>query len=237
MQPFNDPLATASAKELAAAVRAKSVSALELTDAAIARIEALDGPINAVVVRDFDRARDQARKVDLAVANGAELPLAGVPMTVKETFNVAGLPTTFGLESAKDYRPAEDAAAVRRLKDAGAVILGKTNVPTGLSDYQSDNPIYGRTNNPHDLARSPGARRAGPRRRSRRAWSPWSSAATLAAPSACRRHSAASSDTSRRSTSFPLRVLGRRAAASSRPIAPGRRRARWPAAPRTSSWR
>jgi amidase len=154
-------LADASAKELAAAVRAGSVSALELTDAAIARIEALDGPINAVVVRDFDRARDQAREVDQAVAKGADLPLAGVPMTVKDSFNVAGLPTTFGIEIHRDYRPTEDAAAVRRLKHAGAVILGKSNVPTGLSDYQSVNPIYGRTNNPHDLTRSPGGSSGG----------------------------------------------------------------------------
>jgi amidase len=156
-----ETLATASAKELAAAVRARSVSALELTEAAIARIEARDGSINAVVVRDFDRARDQARQVDRALATGADLPLAGVPMTVKETFNVAGLPTTFGLEFAKNYRPTEDAVAVRRLKDAGAVILGKTNVPPKLADYQSDNPIYGRTNNPHDLSRSPGGSSGG----------------------------------------------------------------------------
>lgn len=153
--------ATASASELARAVRAKSVSALELTDAAIARIEALDGPINAVVVRDFDRARTQARQVDLAIALGADLPLAGVPMTVKECFNIAGLPTTFGLEVARDYRPTQDAAAVRRLKDAGAVILGKTNVAAGLADYQVDNPIYGRTRNPHDLSRSCGGSSGG----------------------------------------------------------------------------
>lgn len=156
---FSSP--TASASELAQAVRAKTVSALELTDAAIARIEALDGPINAVVVRDFDRARVQAREVDLAVALGADLPLAGVPMTVKECFNIAALPTTFGLEFARHYRPTEDAAAVRRLKAAGAVILGKTNVAAGLADYQTDNPIYGRTRNPHDLDRSPGGSSGG----------------------------------------------------------------------------
>ena len=161
MQQSNETLANASATELASAVRAKSVSALELADVAIARIEALDGPINAVVVRDFDRARDQARQIDLGVAKDADLPLAGVPMTVKECFNVAGLPTTFGLESAKDYRPTEDADAVRRLKDAGAVILGKTNVPAGMADYQSNNSIYGRTNNPHDLSRSPGGSSGG----------------------------------------------------------------------------
>lgn len=161
MQQSNDALGNASARELAAAVGARSVSALELTDAAIARIEARDAAINAVVVRDFDRARDQARQVDLAVAQGADLPLAGVPMTVKESFNVAGLPTTFGLEAARDYRATEDADAVKRLKAAGAVILGKSNVPVSLSDYQSDNPIYGRTNNPHDLTRSAGGSSGG----------------------------------------------------------------------------
>jgi amidase len=161
MMQSKDMLAHASAKELAAAVRAKSVSAVELTDAAIARIEARDGPINAVVVRDFDRAREQARAVDKAIAEGADLPLAGVPMTVKESFNVAGLPTSFGLAFAKDHRPAEDADAVRRLKEAGAVILGKTNVAPGLADYQSDNPVYGRTNNPHDLSRSAGGSSGG----------------------------------------------------------------------------
>ena len=151
----------ASAGELAAAVRARTVGALELTEAAIARIEALDGPINAVVVRDFDRARDQARDVDRRVAAGEAPPLAGVPMTVKESFNLAGLPTTFGLEFARDGRAAEDAEAVQRLKAAGAVILGKSNVPASLSDYQSSNPVYGRTSNPHDLTRSPGGSSGG----------------------------------------------------------------------------
>lgn len=161
MEHPKEGFATASARDLAAAVREKRVSALELTDAAIARIEAVDGPINAVVVRDFDRARDQARAIDGAMSEGADLPLAGVPMTVKECFNVAGLPTTFGLEFARNYRPGEDATAVRRLKAAGAVILGKTNVAAGLADYQSDNPIYGRTRNPHDLDRSAGGSSGG----------------------------------------------------------------------------
>lgn len=74
---------------------------------------------------------------------GAHLPLAGVPMTVKDVFNVAGLPTSSGLEFAKDYRPTEDAPTIRRLRAAGVVILGKTDVARGLADYQSDNPVYG----------------------------------------------------------------------------------------------
>ena len=153
--------------ETAAAVRTGTVSALETTEAAIVRIEALDGPINAVVVRDFDRAREQAKLVDAAVAKGANLPRAGVPMTVKEVFNVAGLPPTFGLEFARNYRPTDDAPTIRRLKDAGAVMLGKTNVAPALTDYQSDNPVYGRINPPISRTR-PVARREGRPPRERR---------------------------------------------------------------------
>ncbi len=148
---------TASASTLAAAVAARQVDALELCDAAIRRIERLGGAINAIVVRDFDRAREQARTCDRAVARGeTALPLLGVPMTVKESFDVAGLPTTWGLTPFRDSRPTADAVLVARLKAAGAVILGKTNVPPSLADWQSGNPIYARTANPHALARTPG---------------------------------------------------------------------------------
>ena len=151
----------ASATELAAALAARRVSALELADAAIARIEARDGPINAVVVRDFDRARDAAKAADAALARGDRRPLLGLPMTVKESHNVAGLKTTWGFEGFKDYTASEDAVGVARLKAAGAVILGKTNVPPFLADYQSNNPIYGRTGNPWDLTRTPGGSSGG----------------------------------------------------------------------------
>jgi amidase len=153
--------ATASAGGLAAALAARRVSALELADAAIAAIEAGDGPINAVVVRDFDRAREAARAADAALARGERAPLLGVPMTVKEAHNVAGLPTTWGLEAFKGWVAPTDSVGVARLKGAGAVILGKTNVPPSLSDWQSANPIYGRTNNPHDLTRTPGGSSGG----------------------------------------------------------------------------
>lgn len=156
-----DDLATASAGALARAVADRQVSALEATDAAIARIEARDGAINAVVVRDFDHAREQARAVDRAVARGERLPLMGVPMTVKETFDVVGLPMSFGLEFAKNYRGTKDARAVVRLKAAGAVILGKSNIAKGLADMQIDNPVYGVTRNPHDLSRTPGGSSGG----------------------------------------------------------------------------
>src|ERR1700704_207011 len=125
------------ARELAAALAAKQVSAVELTNQAIARIEALDGKLNAVVVRDFERARAAAADADAALARGERKPLLGVPMTVKEAFNVAGLPTTWGIPAAKGRLVSEDAVTVARLKAAGAVVVGKTNVPLMLSDWQS----------------------------------------------------------------------------------------------------
>jgi amidase len=149
------------AHRIVGALAARQVSALELADEAIARIEARDGPINAVVVRDFDRARDAARQADAALARGERRPLLGLPMTVKESHDVAGLPTTWGFEWAKGYVAAADAVGVARLKAAGAVILGKTNIPVALADWQSVNPIYGRTQNPYDLTRSPGGSSGG----------------------------------------------------------------------------
>jgi amidase len=151
----------ATAAEVAAAVAAGHLSAVEACEAAIARIERLDGAINAVVVRDFARARDQARERDARRASGARGALLGVPMTVKESVDVAGLPTTWGLPPLRDFRPQADAAVVERLKAAGAVILGKTNVPPSLADWQSTNPIYGRTVNPHDPTRTPGGSSGG----------------------------------------------------------------------------
>jgi len=204
-------LATATAVETAHAIADGVLSALEACDAAIARIEKLDGPINAVVVRDFDRARVAAKAVDAARAKGERKPLLGVPMTVKESNDVAGLPTTWGIAAFKDLPVLEDAIAVQRLQAAGAIILGKTNAPVALADWQTVNPVYGRTVNPHgQSARSirtiTRARRAdrpaAARRRWRRAWPRWNSAPTSAAQSACPRSCAASSGTSRPTGSF-----------------------------------
>jgi amidase len=150
-----------SATDLAQALADREVSALELTDAAIARIEARDIAINAVVVRDFDRAREAAHAADAALARGERGSLLGVPMTVKESHDVEGLPSTWGSELFKDYVAPRDSAGVARLKRAGAVILGKTNVPPMLADWQSNNPIYGRTLNPWDPTRSPGGSSGG----------------------------------------------------------------------------
>jgi amidase len=153
--------AKATAGELAGALAARQVSAAELCDEAIRAIEAKDGPINAVVVRDFDRAREAAKAADAALARGERRPLLGVPMTVKESHHIPGLPTTWGLEPFKGWIPTIEAVGVTRLRAAGAVILGKTNIPPSLGDWQAANPIYGRTSNPHDLGRTPGGSSGG----------------------------------------------------------------------------
>jgi amidase len=155
------PWSFASATELLDALARKQVSAVELAEHAIARIERHDGKINAVCVRDFERALEAARAADAARGRGEMKTLLGIPLTVKESYNVAGLPTTWGMPAQKDYHPKEDALAITRIKDAGGVILGKTNVPLGLGDTQSYNDIYGTTNNPYDLSRTPGGSSGG----------------------------------------------------------------------------
>ncbi|MGI8815581.1 MAG: amidase [Pseudonocardia sp.] len=154
-------LAYRSATGLLEAMATGEVSAVELADAAIARIEQHDATINAVCVRDFDRALAAARDADAARARGEVRPLLGVPMTIKESFNVAGLPTTWGIPAFKDFVPDDDAVAVARVKAAGAVVLGKTNVPLVLGDFQSYNEIYGTTGNPWNLERTPGGSSGG----------------------------------------------------------------------------
>ena len=148
-----------SATRLAEMTRRREIGCLELLDHYIARIERLDGPINAVVVRDFDRARVRARALDQMTDRSAAL--FGVPMTVKESFDVAGLPSTRGHLSAKDHRAKSSSIAVRRLQAAGAVIFGKTNVPVDLADWQSYNPVYGTTSNPWNLDHTPGGSSGG----------------------------------------------------------------------------
>ena len=150
-----------TAVETAEAVRTGKLSALEVCDATIDRIEATDGPINAVVVRDFDRARAAAKALDTGGPRGSDRPLIGVAMTVKESNNVAGLPTTWGFEGHAGNIVDEDSVVVSRLKEAGAVIVGKTNAPVALADWQSGNPIYGNTVNPLDHSRTPGGSSGG----------------------------------------------------------------------------
>ena len=150
-----------TAVELSAALAAKKVSAVELAQDAIGRIERHDAKINAICVRDFERSLAAARAADAALARGDKKPLLGIPLTVKESYNIAGLPTTWGIPQQKDFVAQADALAITRVKDAGGVILGKTNVPLGLGDWQSYNDIYGTTNNPYNLGRTPGGSSGG----------------------------------------------------------------------------
>jgi len=150
-----------SVGKLSAGLRSRKISASELLDHTIARIETLDQRINALVVRDFDRAKQAAKAADALLARGEWRPLLGIPVTLKEPFNLIGLPTTWGYPRFKDFMPTEDALVVSRLKEAGAVIIGKTNIPVGLRDFQSYNDIYGTTNNPWDVGRSPGGSAGG----------------------------------------------------------------------------
>lgn len=151
-----------TASETVDALKAGSVSSVEVTEHLIARIEQHDDAVNAVVVRDFDRARDAARQADSAHAHGKHLgPLHGLPLTVKEAYDVQGLPTTWGIPALAENVAATDAAVVRKLREAGAHLLGKTNVPLELADFQSYNDIYGTTNNPWELGRTPGGSSGG----------------------------------------------------------------------------
>jgi amidase len=159
--PPSSEWAYCSVEKLSRALVTRRISASELLEYFITRIDALDPPLNAVVVRDFERAREAAKRADAAIGRGERWPLLGIPMTFKEAFNIAGLPTTWGFPQFKKFVPNEDAVVVSRIKNAGAIILGKTNVPKGLADFQSYNEIYGTTNNPWNIDRSPGGSSGG----------------------------------------------------------------------------
>lgn len=151
-----------SAKELAERIAAGQVSAVEAVEAAIARIEAVNPRLNAVVVTRYEVAREEARAADAARARGEPLgPLHGVPITIKESLDLAGTPSTFGIPSRVNTRAERDDIYVARLRAAGAIIVGKTNVSQLLLYIESDNPVYGRTNNPWNLERTPGGSSGG----------------------------------------------------------------------------
>src|SRR5690606_29037644 len=131
-------LAFRPASELARMIRDREISAAALLEHFLARLERYNPDLHAVVVTDLDAARERARAADAALAAGENWgPLHGVPMTVKETFEVAGMPTTAGAQELRDYRSTTNAVAVQRLLDAGAVIFGKTNVPLYAGDLQT----------------------------------------------------------------------------------------------------
>lgn len=156
-----DSLTFASARAQAEALAAGRVSAVDLLEHVLARISRFDNDLNAVVVRNDEGARAAAREADAALARGERRPLLGVPITVKESFDVAGFVTSSGNPDYADNVVAQDSLAVAALRGAGAVIVGKSNVPLALADLQSYNVIYGVSNNPWDTTRTPGGSSGG----------------------------------------------------------------------------
>ena len=151
-----------SAASLADSVRRKEISSRELLDLHVARIEVLNVKLNAVVTLDIERARQRAGELDAATARGEfKGPLHGLPITIKDSYETAGLKTTCGAPIWRDHVPATNADAVQRLVDAGAVIVGKTNTPIFAGDVQTFNELFGTTNNPWDVLRTPGGSSGG----------------------------------------------------------------------------
>jgi amidase len=155
--------ATSGAVELTAAVRSKEISARELLELYLDRIERLDrGRVNAVVTLDVDRARDAAASADETLARGDVVgPLHGLPVTIKDAIETEGIRSTGGAVELADHVPAADAPAVARLKAAGAIVFGKTNLPRWCGDSQAFNELFGTTNNPWSLSHVPGGSSGG----------------------------------------------------------------------------
>ncbi|MEC6988526.1 MAG: amidase family protein, partial [Actinomycetota bacterium] len=151
-----------STTETAQRIAAKEVSSREVLEHMVDRADRLDGQINAIIQRDLDRARATADAADAALAAGQPLgPLHGVPMTVKDSFQTEGCITTSGAPELADFVPSEDADPVARVRDAGAVIWGKTNLPIWAGDIQSYNEVYGTTLNPFHPDRTCGGSSGG----------------------------------------------------------------------------
>src|SRR5258708_5212089 len=144
-----------TAVQLADAIRTRRASSTEALEAHLARISEENPRLNAVITLDEEAARMQAREADEALARGEVWgPLHGVPMTLKDGHSTKGMRTTCGYEPLADYVPEEDGTVAARLKAAGAIIVGKTNVSPLLGNIQADNPIFGRTSNPWNLQRT-----------------------------------------------------------------------------------
>lgn len=159
---MTDLLWTWSACRLSRAIRRRELSSRELLELYLSRVERYDPAVNAVVTLDADRALADARRADdEAVRGDWRGPLHGLPVTIKDAIAVEGVRSTAGAIELTDYRPAEDAAAVARLRRAGAVVFGKTNVPRWSMDFQTFNEIFGTTNNPWALDRVPGGSSGG----------------------------------------------------------------------------
>jgi amidase len=150
-----------TAIEMLDALRSKQVSAVELYELHVERIERFDPALNAIVIETFERGRREAAAADDRLSRRERAPLLGLPMTLKESEQVAGLAQTAGIEPLRDYRPQADGQIATRVLGAGAALLGKTNIPVALGDWQANSPVYGRTNNPWNLDRTPGGSTGG----------------------------------------------------------------------------
>ena len=151
-----------SAIELAKKIQQREISSREALDYFLVRVDHLDKPINSVVTIDAERARAAADAADAALARGeVRGPLHGVPMTIKDSFQTTGMRTTSGAPEFAEFIPQEDAWPVARLREARAIIFGKTNVPIYAGDLQSYNAVFGTTNNPYDHSRTPGGSSGG----------------------------------------------------------------------------
>jgi amidase len=155
-------LAYLPAVDLLKLLRERQVSSRELLDVYLRRVDKFNPDLNAIVTLDAERASERATAADEATARGESWgQLHGLPMTVKDVFETAGLRTTAGSPDLAQHLPDRDAVIVRRLNDAGAVIFGKTNTPTMAGDGQTYNEVFGTTNNPWDLSRTPGGSSGG----------------------------------------------------------------------------
>jgi len=151
-----------TAKQLASLIRKQKIGCLELLDIYLKRIERYNAKINAIIFLDVEAARKRAKQADRALAKGQVWgPLHGLPMTIKESYDVVGMPTTWGVPQYQNNYPQKNAIAVERFLNAGVVLFGKTNVPLYLADWQTFNEIYGTTNNPWDVTRIPGGSSGG----------------------------------------------------------------------------
>ena len=160
--PAVDDLLYSSAMSISKAIRSGQVSSVEMVRACLARIDKVNPRINAVVTQAADRALDEAKKADAELARGrCRGLLHGVPMTIKDSFDTAGVVSTAGTEGRRQYIPKRDATAVARLRAAGAILLGKTNTPELTMSYNTRNLLFGFTKNPYDLNKSPGGSSGG----------------------------------------------------------------------------
>ena len=157
-----DDLLFSSATSIARSIQSKEMSAVEIAEAHLRRIDEVNPKLNAVVQLASERAMDEARAADAALARGESLgPLHGVPITIKDSHDTEGIVSTGGTLGRKNFVPEADATAVARMRAAGAIVLGKTNTPELTLSFETDNLVYGQTNNPYDVSRTPGGSSGG----------------------------------------------------------------------------